>query len=58
VVALGDYRPTDAAENVFADLKSRIDPQIDAFESLVDKEVSALNAKLLEANLGGILVRG
>ncbi len=58
VVALGDYRPTDAAEAVFADLKSRIDPQIDAFESLVDKEVSALNAKMVETGLGAILVLG
>jgi hypothetical protein len=58
VVALGDYRPTDAAEAVFADLKSRIDPQIDAFDSLFENEISAFNAKLLEAGLGGILVRG
>lgn len=55
VVALGDYRPTDAAEAVFADLKSRIDPPIEAFESLIDKEVSALNGKIIETNLGAVL---
>lgn len=56
VVALGDYRPTDATEAVFADLKSRIDPQIERFESLVTADVPALNAKVANANLGAILV--
>jgi photosystem II stability/assembly factor-like uncharacterized protein len=55
VVALGDYRPTDAAESVFEDLKARIDPQIARFESLVTQDVSALNAKMAATELGAIL---
>lgn len=55
VVQLGDYRPTDAAEAVFADLKARIDPQVDAFGALVADEVPALNAKIADAKLGTII---
>jgi hypothetical protein len=54
-VQLGDYRPTDAAEAVFADLKARIDPQVKAFESLVAKDVPALNAKIADAKLGAVV---
>jgi photosystem II stability/assembly factor-like uncharacterized protein len=58
VVELGDYRPTDAAEAVFVDLKARIDPQIDAYEALITEDVPALNAKVAEAKLGAILPPG
>ncbi|HYH12955.1 MAG TPA: glycosyl hydrolase, partial [Thermomicrobiales bacterium] len=50
-VQLGDYRPTDAAEAVFEDLKGRIDPQIEAFDALVAEEVPSLNAKVAGAKL-------
>ena len=56
VVALGDYRPTDAAEAVYADLKARIDPQIEAFETLVADDLPALNAKVAKAKHGAVLV--
>lgn len=54
-VQLGDYRPTDAAEAVFAELKERIDPQVEAFDKLVDEDVPALNAKIANAKLGTII---
>jgi len=56
VVALGDYRPTDAAEAVFADLKTRIDPQIAAFDTLVSDDLPSLNTAIHEAGMSGILV--
>jgi photosystem II stability/assembly factor-like uncharacterized protein len=58
VVALGDYRPTDAAEEVFADLKARLDPQIKAFDDLIGKEVPTLNKLVSDAELGGIVPLG
>ncbi len=54
-VALGDYRPTDAAEAVFTDLKGRIDPQVAAFDALVADEVPPLNAQIAGAKLGSIV---
>ncbi len=54
-VQLGNYRPTDAAEAVFADLKERIDPQVAAFDALVTDEVPALNAKVADAELGALV---
>jgi hypothetical protein len=55
VVALGDYRPTDAAGSAFEDLKARIDPQIARFEALVTEDVSALNATMAAIELGAVL---
>jgi hypothetical protein len=54
-VALGDYRPTDAAEAVFADMKERIDPQVAAFDALVADAVPPLNKQMIDADLGPIL---
>ncbi|MBA2289402.1 MAG: glycosyl hydrolase [Chloroflexia bacterium] len=54
-VQLGDYRPTDAAEAVFADLRTRINPQVKAFDSLVAKDVPALNKKIAAAKLGAVV---
>ncbi|MDQ4099414.1 MAG: glycosyl hydrolase, partial [Chloroflexota bacterium] len=55
-VALGNYRPTDAAEAVYADLKARIDPQVAAFETLVADELPPLNAKVAKAQHGAVLM--
>ncbi len=52
VVALGDYRPTDAAEEVFVDLSGRIEAEIDRFEALVKKRLPAFNRKATAAKLG------
>ncbi len=54
-VQLGDYRPTDAAEAVFADLKARVDPQVAAFDALVADEVPPLNEKIAAAELGTVV---
>lgn len=55
LVALGDYRPTDAAEAVFVDLTSRLDAQVQAFDARVASDVPALNAQMAKAGLGAVL---
>ncbi len=57
VVALGDYRPTDAAEAVFADLAARIDARIAEFDGLVATELSAFNQAVAAADLGAVVAR-
>ena len=56
VVALGDYRPTDAAEAVFADLTGRIEAEIGRFDALVADALPAFNATAAEAKLGAVVV--
>jgi photosystem II stability/assembly factor-like uncharacterized protein len=55
VVAMGDYRPTDAAETVFADMTARIEERIKAFEALVKAEVPAFNKAAAGAQLGAVI---
>jgi hypothetical protein len=55
-VGLGDYRPTDAANEVFAAVQGRIEEQITAFERLLAEDVPAFNARLEEAKLAAVLV--
>jgi hypothetical protein len=55
-VGLGDYRPTDAAEEVFAAVQGRIEEQITAFERLLAEDVPAFNARLEDAKLAAVLV--
>ena len=54
VVALGDYRPTDAAEAVFADLSARIEREIGRFEALVGDDLATFNALVATAGLGAV----
>jgi hypothetical protein len=54
-VGLGDYRPTDAAVAVFADLQARIDEQIAHFEALVADDLTGFNDQLAEAKLGAVV---
>jgi hypothetical protein len=42
-VQLGDYRPTDAAEEAFVDMTARIETVISDFDKLVDGELADLN---------------
>ncbi len=56
VVALGDYRPTDAAEAVFADLTERIEEQIARFEALLGDDLAAFNSLTANAQLGAVIV--
>ncbi len=55
VIALGDYRPTDVAEVVFASLKERIETQIARFETLVSDDLAAFNKLVAGAGLGPVL---
>jgi photosystem II stability/assembly factor-like uncharacterized protein len=50
-IAIGDYRPTDAAEAAFSDLKERIEAQISRFEELVAKDLAAFNKLATETGL-------
>ena len=43
-VQMGDYRPTDAAEEAFVDMTARIETVIADFDKLVDGEIADLNA--------------
>ncbi len=54
-VALGDYRPTDAAEAVFAEFSQKIEAQITEFEKLLKDDLPAFNAKIAKAGLGAVL---
>ncbi len=53
-VALGDYRPTEAAEAAFTDLTARIEAEISRFEKLLTDDLAALNGLITKANLGPV----
>ncbi len=53
-VQLGDYRPTDVAAEVLADLTERIDAEIARFDELVDAELTGFNATIAEAKFGAV----
>lgn len=55
LVALGDYRPTDAAEAVYADLTDRIEAELGRFDQLVTDELPAFNAKVKKAKLDAVI---
>lgn len=55
VVALGDYRPTDVAEEVFAELQARIEEQINRFDQLARTDVTAFNKQVADAKLGAVV---
>jgi hypothetical protein len=50
-VQLGDYRPTDAAEAVFADYTARIDSQFAAFDALLAADLKDFNTLAAKHNL-------
>jgi photosystem II stability/assembly factor-like uncharacterized protein len=54
-VALGDYRPTDQAEEVYAELTGKIEEQLARFEAVVAKDVAAFNATAAGAKLGAVV---
>jgi len=56
-VALGDYRPTDVAEEVLSEVQRRIDEQIAAFERLLAEDLPAFNTRLAEAKLDAVLAK-
>jgi photosystem II stability/assembly factor-like uncharacterized protein len=55
VVALGDYRPTDVAEEVLTDLQARLDEQITRFEKLLADDLAAFNTRVADAKLGALV---
>jgi len=56
-VALGDYRPTDVAEEVLSEVQRRIDEQIAAFERRLAEDLPAFNTRLAEAKLDAVLAK-
>jgi photosystem II stability/assembly factor-like uncharacterized protein len=54
-VSLGDYRPTDAAEQFFTEIAGKIEEQIGRFENLVKEELGTFNSKIAEAQLGAVM---
>jgi photosystem II stability/assembly factor-like uncharacterized protein len=54
-VSLGDYRPTDAAEEVFQEYKTEVETQCGIFDKLVAEELAGFNKKLKEASIGFVL---
>ena len=51
-----DYRPTDAATEVFEDIQNRIGEQLAAFDRLLANDLPAFNTRLAEAKLDAVLV--
>jgi hypothetical protein len=55
-VALGDYRPTDAAEQLCAELQTRLDETLARFDRLLADDLPAFRARLAEAKLEAVTV--
>jgi hypothetical protein len=55
-VALGDYRPTDAAVELFDLLRVQLDEQLARFEKVKTEDLPAFKTRLGEADLTGVLV--
>jgi photosystem II stability/assembly factor-like uncharacterized protein len=54
VPSMGDYRPTEAAKEVFADLTERIEAEIARFDALIATELPAFNALIASAGLSAV----
>ncbi|HET8523903.1 MAG TPA: hypothetical protein VFL82_11745, partial [Thermomicrobiales bacterium] len=54
-VALGDYRPTDAAEQAFTDITNRLNTQITAFDTLVADELPKFNELVQKSGLAAVV---
>ena len=57
VVALGEYRPTDAAEAVYVHLSTQIEAQLGHFNALLERELPGLNARIADLALGAVVAR-
>jgi hypothetical protein len=57
VVAIGDFRPTDAAEAVYAQLSAQIEEQLGRFNKLVEEELPSLNERIAGLSLGAVAAR-
>jgi len=52
--SIGPFRPTDQARAVHAELKARIDTELDALAGLIDREVPRFNALVAEKQVPAI----
>jgi len=52
--ALGHYRPTDAAEAVFADLSQQVDQQLAALDALLAEELPGFNERAAKVGVGAV----
>ncbi|MFI5207229.1 MAG: glycosyl hydrolase, partial [Gemmatimonadales bacterium] len=57
VVALGDARPTDQAYQVFDQISTELQVQLDRLRQIVETDVPAFNAMVREANVPALIVR-
>jgi hypothetical protein len=55
-VALGDYRPTDAAGELFELLRAQLDEVLARLEQVKTEDLPAFNARLAEADLTGVFL--
>lgn len=55
VVALGDYRPTAAAEAAFAEITSAVKAEIKRFEAIVSDDLPAFNALVAKGEFGAVV---
>ena len=55
VVLMGDYRPTDQAYEVFADLSAQLQVQLDALKEMFDTDLAAFNRRLQRMNIDPIV---
>ena len=55
VVLTGDYRPTDQAYEVFADLSAQLQVQLDELQRILDADLVAFNQRLRRTNLDPII---
>jgi hypothetical protein len=53
-VSLGDYRPTDAAVELFDLLRAQLDDELARFEQVKTEDLPAFNARLAEADMTGV----
>ena len=56
-INLGDYPPTDVAQEVYADISGRIEAQLELLDAALQSDVSLLNQALTKAGLSGVLTQ-
>ena len=57
-VGMADGAPTQQSYGVYEDLRSQIDTQLDALQSILDEDLEAFNSIVSELDLPQIVLRG
>ncbi|MCJ7582382.1 MAG: glycosyl hydrolase, partial [Candidatus Aminicenantes bacterium] len=57
IVASADARPTDQSYILFDELSALADVQIEKLESLLTKDISALNQKVIDAGIPAVMIK-